>query len=125
MAVSATINGVMIEQFIAHPQRQFYDAANSIRKIVRNEPEQNQIISGVSGNQISLMTGIPCINDAHGPQERPEKDQPGWFLAWTGLSSDANARFSAYRLEEVAAYPVFDDPGRTPLILFKMVRRVQ
>ena len=125
MAVSATINGVMIEQFIAHPQRQFYDAAISIRKIVRSDPEQNQIISGVSGNQISLMTGIPCINDAHGPQERPEKDQPGWFLVWTGLSSDANARFSAYRLEEVAAYPVFDDPGRTPLILFKMVRRVQ
>ena len=128
MAVSATINGVMIEQFIAHPQRQFYDAAISIRKIVRSDPEQNQIISGVSGNQISLMTGIPCINDAHGPQERvarPAKDQPGWFLAWTGLSSDANARFSAYRLEEVAAYPVFDDPGRTPLILFKMVRRVQ
>ena len=125
MAVSATINGVMIEQFIAHPQRQFYDAAISIRKIVRSDPEQNQIISGVSGNQISLMTGIPCINDAHGPQERPEKDQPGWFLVWTGLSSDANARFSAFRLEEVAAYPVFDDPGRTPLILFKMVRRVQ
>jgi hypothetical protein len=125
MAVSATINGVMIEQFVAHPERQFYDAANSIRQTVRSDPEQNQVISGVSGNQISLMTGIPCINDAHGPQERAAKDQPGWFLAWAGLSSDANARFSAFRLEEVAAYPVFDDPGRTPLILFKMVRRVQ
>ncbi len=125
MAASATINGVMIEQFVAHPQRQFYDAANSIRKIVRSDPEQNQVISGVSGSQISLMTGIPCINDAHGPQERAANDQPGWFLAWADLSSDATARFSAFRLEEVASYPVFDDPGRTPLILFKMVRRVQ
>jgi hypothetical protein len=125
MAASATINGVMIEQFIAHPERQFYNAANSIRKIVRSDPAQNQVISGVSGSQISLMTGIPCINDANGPQERAAKDQPGWFLAWTDLSSDAIARFPAFRLEEVAAYPVFDDPGRTPLILFKMVRRVQ
>ena len=128
MAASAIINGIMIEQFVAHPERQFYDAANSIRKIIRSDLEQNQVISGVSGTQISLMTGIPCINDAHGPQEtarRAAKDQPGWFLAWTDLSSDAIARFSAFRLEEVAAYPVFDDPGRTPLILFKMVRRVQ
>jgi hypothetical protein len=128
MAVSATINGVMIEQFVAHPERQFYDAANSIRQIVRSNPEQNQVISGVSGTQISLMTGIPCINDAYGTQEtagRFAKDQPGWFLAWTDLSSDAVARFSAFRLEKVAAYPVFDDPGRTPLILFKKVRRVQ
>jgi len=123
MAASATINGLMIEQFVAHPERQFYDAANSIRTIVRSDPEQNQVISGVSGSQISLMTGIPCINDAHGPQERAAKDQPGWFLAWTESPSDANARFPAFRLEEVAAYPVFDDSGRTPLILFKMVRR--
>ena len=125
MAASATINGLMIEQFIARPQRQFYDAANSIRKIVRSDPEQNQVITGVSGTQISLMTGIPCINDANGPQQRAAKDQPGWFLAWAELPSDATARFSAFRLEEVAAYPVFDDPGRTPLILFKIVRRVQ
>jgi Dolichyl-phosphate-mannose-protein mannosyltransferase len=126
MAASATINGVMVEQFVAHPERQFYDAANSIRKIVRGDPGQDQLITGVSASQISLMTGIPFIDDVHGTQETTSKDarvQPGWFLVWTGLSSDDSARFSAFRLEEVAAYPVFDDPGRTPLILFKMVRR--
>ena len=125
MAASATINAVMIEQFVAHPQRQFYDAANSIRRIIRSDPGQNQLISGVSGSQISLMTGIPCINDADSPQKRAAKNQPGWFLAWTELPSDAIARFSAFRLEEVASYPVFDDSGRTPLILFRMVRRAQ
>jgi len=125
MAASATINGFMIGQFIAHPKRQFFDAANSIHKIVRSDPEQNQMISGVSGTQISLMTGIPSINDAHGPQERAAKDQPGWFLAWTELPSDATARFPVFQLEEVAAYPVFDDPGRTPLILYKMVPRAR
>ncbi len=128
MAASATINGVMIEKFVAHPERQFYDAANSIRKIIRSHPEQNQLISGVSGSQISLMTGIPSVNDAYGPQEtarKVAKVQPGWYLAWTSLSSDDNARFSAFRLEKVADYPVFDDPGRTPLILFKKVRRAQ
>jgi len=128
MAASAAINGVMIEQFIAHPERQFYDAANSIQKIIRSDPEQNQLITGVSASQISLMTGIPFIDDVYGTQETASKlakDQPGWFLEWTGLSSEDNARFSSFRLEEVAAYPVFDDPGRTPLILFKMVRRDQ
>jgi hypothetical protein len=128
MAVSATINGIMIEQFVAHPERQFYDAANSIRTIIRSDPEQNQLISGVSGSQISLMTGIPFTDDVHGTQEMAREsaeDQPGWFLVWTELSSDDIARFSAFRLEKVAAYPVFDDPGRSPLILVKKVRRVQ
>jgi hypothetical protein len=126
MAVSATINGIMIEQFVAHPERQFYDAANSIRKIIRSDPEQNQLISGVSGSQISLMTGIPFIDDVRGMQEATnKKDQPGWFLVWTELSNDDTARFLPSRLEEVAAYPVFDDPGRTPLILVKVTHRVQ
>jgi hypothetical protein len=127
MAASAIVNGGILEKFLAHPERQFYDAANSIRKIVRSDPEQNQLISGVSGSQISLMTGIPSINDSYGPQESASeaaKVQPGWYLVWTGLSSDDYARFSAFRLKRVAAYPVFDDPGRTPLILYKL-RRVQ
>jgi hypothetical protein len=127
MAASATINGVMIGRFVAHPERQFYDAANSIREIVRSDPEQNQMISGVSGSQISLMTGIPSINDDYGPPEtasKAAKVQPGWYLVWTSLSSDDIAQFPAFRLEKVASYPVFDDPGRTPLILYKKVRRV-
>ncbi len=128
MAVSAAMNGVMIAKFVTHPTRQFYDAANSIRQIVRSDPEQNQLISGVSGSQLSLMTGIPSIIDDYGPPETASnatKAEPGWYLAWTGLSSDDIAGFSAFRLDKVAAYPVFDDPDRTPLILYKKVRRVR
>ena len=127
-AASAIINGIMLEKIVVHPERQFYDAANSIRQIVRSDAEQNQTIAGVSGSQISLMTGIPSINDDYGPQEtasKAAKVQPGWYLAWTGLSGDESVRLSAYRLEKIAAYPVFDDPDRTPLILYKKIRRVQ
>jgi 4-amino-4-deoxy-L-arabinose transferase-like glycosyltransferase len=128
MAASAAMSGVIIAKFVTHPTRQFYDAANSIRQIVRSDPEQNQLISGVSGSELSLMTGIPSINDDYGPPETASnatKAEPGWYLAWTGLSSDDIARFSAFHLEKVAAYPVFDDLDRTPLILYKKMRRVQ
>ncbi len=128
MAASAFINAVALEKFIAHPQRQFYDAANSIRQMVRSDPAHAQLISGVSGSQISLMTGIPSVNETYGPPETSQnapKVQPGWYLAWAGLTSDDKALVSAYQLEEVATYPVFDDLDRTPLILYKMVRRTR
>lgn len=123
---SATANGITLAQFVAQPEYQFVSAANSIRAIIRSHPEQKPLILGVSGPQISLMTGIPSINDGFGTEEMSEKIaryQPGWYLAWTGISSDDAPLLAPYQLEKVASYPVFDDDERTPLILYKMTPR--
>lgn len=127
MAISITSNVVMTSQFLTHRDFDFRDAAVAIAGMIRSHPEQSQLVLGVSGPQISLMTGIPAINDFYGTQdgaEKLERYQPGWYLAWNGIDADNQAMLAGYRLEKVASYQAFDDDDRTTLILYKMVRRV-
>jgi len=126
IGISAAVNVATILQFVAHRQYQYYDAATSIRSIIRNDPRQNPLIFGVSGSQISLMTGIPSINDVFGTQDMAQKIlryQPGWYLAWNEIDGETRALLTPFRLEEVASYPVFDDEERNKLILYKLVPR--
>jgi hypothetical protein len=126
LVISAAMNVATIFQFVVHRQYQFCDAAASIQKIVTSDPRQNPLIFGVSGSQISLMTGIPSINDSYGTQDMAQKVllyQPGWYLAWNGIAEEHRAPLVPFRLEEVSSYPVFDDDERDQLILYKMARR--
>jgi hypothetical protein len=128
IAISAGSNVAMIVQFVTHPEYQYYDAALSIREIIRSEPEHNQLIFGVSGSQLSLMTGIPSINDAYSTQDMAEKVaryNPGWYLAWNGIADENHTLLSPFQMIEIASYPVFDDDDRNKLILYKMVRRAE
>jgi len=126
LALSAAANIAMIAQYLSQRQYQFRDAANSIRSIVAGDPSQRQLILGVSGSQISLMTGIPSIDDAYGTQDTARKVslyQPGWYLVWNDIAQENQAMLAPFRLEEAASYPVFDDDERTKLILYKMTPR--
>jgi hypothetical protein len=126
MAGSIVADLVMTEQFLANRDYDFQNAALSIRDVIRSHPEQKPLILGVSGNQISLMTGIPSINDGYGTEEMTEKVaryQPGWYLAWKDVAQEDHTFLSAYRLEKVASYPAFDDDDRGALTLYKLVRR--
>jgi 4-amino-4-deoxy-L-arabinose transferase-like glycosyltransferase len=126
MAASVVANVVMIGQFLTHRDYDLQATANEIREIVRSHPEQKPLLFGVSGAQISLMTGIPSINDGFSIEEMPAKlasYQPGWYLAWNSISPEDESFLSPYRLEKVASYTVFDDDERNPLILYKMVRK--
>jgi 4-amino-4-deoxy-L-arabinose transferase-like glycosyltransferase len=126
MAASVIANVVMIEQFLTHFDYDFRDAARGIAETIRSHPEQKPLILGVSGNQITLMTGIPSINDGFGTEDMAKKVasyQPGWYLAWNDISPETEEFLSPYRLEKMASYSVFDDDERSTLILYKMVRR--
>jgi hypothetical protein len=126
MVASLGANVVMMSQFLTHRDYDFYNAANSIRDIIRSHPEQKALILGVSGPQISLMTGIPSINDFYGTEDAAEKlkrYQPGWYVAWNGVAPENVELLAPYQLEKVGSYPAFDDDDRTTLILYRMVRR--
>jgi hypothetical protein len=126
ITASVVMNFVTISQFLAHRDYDFHDAARSIAAIIRTHPEQKPLILGVSGNQLSLMTGIPSINDGYGTEDRSEKVaryQPGWFVAWNDVSMQDEEFLSAYSLEKIASYPAFDDDDRGALTLYKMVRK--
>jgi hypothetical protein len=126
MGASVVANLAMISQFLTHRDYDFYDAALSIRDIIRKNPEQKPLILGVSGPQISLMTGIPSINDGFGTEDMAEKVaryKPGWYVAWNDVSLENEEFLSTCRLEKVASYPAFDDDDRGALTLYKMLRR--
>jgi dolichyl-phosphate-mannose-protein mannosyltransferase len=127
MIGAVVANVVTIGQFLTHRDYDFRDAANSIRNIVRSHPEQKALMLGVSGPQISLMTGIPAINDGFGTQDMAEKVaryQPGWYLAWSDAAPEKESFLSGFQLEKVASYPVFDDDDRNLLILYKLIRKM-
>ena len=126
MIGAVVANVVMIGQFLTHRDYDFISAANSIREIIRSDPEQKALMLGVSGAQISLMTGIPSINDGFGTEDMAEKVpryQPGWYLAWNDAASESEGFLSGFQLEKVASYPAFDDDDRGALTIYKIVRK--
>jgi hypothetical protein len=126
MAASMVANVVTIGQFLTHRDYDLQAAAIGIRNIVRSHPEQKPLLFGVSGAQLSLMTGVPSINDGYSMEDmaaKLESYQPGWYLTWNSISPEDESFLSPYRLEKMASYPAFDDDERTPLILYKMTPR--
>jgi len=126
MIGAVVANIVMIGQFLTHRDCDFRDAANSIGNIVRSHPGQKALMLGVSGPQISLMTGIPAITDGFGTEDMAEKVaryQPGWYLAWSDTVAEKESFLSGFQLEKVASYPAFDDDDRGELSIYKMVRK--
>lgn len=125
MAGSIVSNSVMTGQFLTHRDYDFRDAAAAIGTIVRSHPEQKALTLGVSGNQISLMTGIPSINDGFGTEEMAEKVaryQPGWYLAWNDVAFASADYLTPFHLEKMASFAVFDDEDRSTLTLYKLVQ---
>jgi hypothetical protein len=125
-AASVIANAVMIDQFLTNRDYDFHNAAMAIRDTIRSHPEQKALILGVSANQLSLMTGIPSINDGYGTEDMAEKVaryQPGWYVAWNDVTQEDHAYLSVYKLEKVASYPAFDDDDRGALTLYKLVRK--
>jgi hypothetical protein len=82
------------------------------------------LLLGSSGDQLALMMGIPSINDGYSNQDLDKKVlayQPGWYVGWNDLDDDILNSLSAYRLDEVANFPVFDHEDRDRLKLYRMV----
>lgn len=125
IAVAIILNTGTIVSYLRHRTFQFYDASQSISKIVKNDSQHSPLILGISGSQISLMTGLPSINDVYGTEYLDRKIaiyNPGWFLAWNGIGPDQRAVLANYRIEKVASYHVFDNDDRDELILFRLDR---
>jgi hypothetical protein len=124
LAAGVVLNTYQIAGFLKHRQYQFYSAARSIQAMVNAEPAVHRLLLGTSGDQLSLMTGIPAINDSYSKQDLGQKVlhyQPGWYLGWNDLDQDILDSLSDYRLNEVASFPVFDRDERNCLKLYRMV----
>jgi len=110
--------------FLLRPSYDFLAAARAIAATVRADKGHSDLIVSISGSDLTLMTGLPSINDDFGTAEfadRVRQYHPGWYVAWNDVEDDkADALTPLYNLERVAAYPAMDDPDRNLLILYRL-----
>ncbi|MGI8770054.1 MAG: ArnT family glycosyltransferase [Acidobacteriaceae bacterium] len=122
--VSASLNGIRTVRFVCRPEYTFVHAAENLTHYIDNHPNGNRLLLSISGNDITLITGLPSICDDYGTMDLPDRIrryQPGWYAAWNeldpGTLQDLHTQFS---LERVASFRAFDDPDRNLLILYKL-----
>ena len=126
LVVLAIVVPDAIEQlhFILHPTYDFRNAAEQIAALVRADKTHSNLILSISGSDITLMTGLPSIDDDFGTMELPDRVRayrPGWYVAWNDVEDDkTEALAPLYDLVRVAAFPAMDDPDRNLLILYRL-----
>jgi hypothetical protein len=111
-------------RYVAHPTFDFHNAAQQIKEIVLEDHTHSHLILSISGSDLTLMTGLPSIDDDFGTMELSDRVQlyhPGWYVTWNDVDDDkADALTPLYHLERIADYPVMDDPDRNLLILYRL-----
>jgi 4-amino-4-deoxy-L-arabinose transferase-like glycosyltransferase len=124
LAAALVLDVAQLGGFVRHRQYQFYQAAESIRAIVDADPKAHRLLLGASGDQLSLMMGVGSINDGYGSEDLDKKAasyRPGWYAGWNDLDQDILGDLSAYRLDKVATFRIFDNDQRNLLTLYRMV----
>jgi hypothetical protein len=110
--------------FVRSPTYTFLAAAQGIREIVLADQTHSHLILGISGSDITLMTGLPSIDDDFGTMDLDERVRvyrPGWYAAWNQVDDDKMDDLTPlFRLVRVAAFPAMDDPDRNLLILYRL-----
>jgi hypothetical protein len=110
--------------YVLHPEYTFRAAAEAVRDIVLADKTHPDLVLSISGSDLTLMTGLPSIDDDFGTMELAERVKtyrPGWYAAWNELDDDKmDALTPLYRIERVAAFPAMDDPDRNLLILYRL-----
>lgn len=110
--------------FAWHPDFTFVNAATDLTNYMDAHPNGNRMLLSISGNDITLITGLPSICDDFGTLDLPSrvrKYQPGYYASWNDLDPGTlEDLHTQYWLEQVASFQAFDDPERNKLVLFKL-----
>jgi hypothetical protein len=110
--------------YLLHPTYDFEAAAQGIKQAVLADKTHPHLILSISGSELTLMTGLPSIDDDFGTaslEDRVKQYRPGWYVAWNEVDDDkADSLTLYYQLQRVAAFPAYDDPDRNLLILYRL-----
>ncbi len=125
----AAHNAAVTLQAALHPEYTWITAARALTACIKMhsgaQPDARRLLLATSGDEITLMTGLPAANDDFGtdlPERRIERAQPGWFATWNDLDPAILAALHrSYALRQIAVYPVMDDSERNRLVLFRLV----
>ena len=129
IAIAIGVNGAQLLNYAAHPEYTFVEAAGRLTDYIDQHPNGNRVLLCVSGDEITLITHLPTLNDLFTTPTLETPDlagkvgyyQPGWYASWNtldpGMLEDIHSHDS---VEQVAKFRAFDDPTRNVLILFKL-----
>jgi len=110
--------------FVLHPTYEFQTAAQNIKSIVLADPTHSHLILSISGSDLTLMTGLPSIDDDFGTMDmdvRARLYQPGWYIEWNDIEDDKMESLAPYfRIERVATFNAMDDAERNQMILYRL-----
>ena len=125
VAILIAVNAWSTVHIATHPQYTLQSAADSVARYIDQHPSGRRLLLSESGDQISLMTGLPAMGDDFGTiplHEEIAALDPGWFAAWTTVDPKTLAEIHLRsHLQKVAAYEVMDDPRRNLLVLYRLV----
>jgi hypothetical protein len=129
-AVAVVVLGIAVPDavqqmdFVLHPTYEFITAANNIKRIVMADPTHSHLILSVSGSDLTLMTGLPSIDDDFGTMDmdvRALTYQPGWYVTWNDIEDDEMGYLAPYfHIQRVATFDAMDDPDRNQMILYRL-----
>ncbi len=121
---TAGVHGWRTIGYAMHPEYTWVNAATELTQYIDAHPNGKRLMVATSGDEITLMTGLPAICDELSTDDLAKKVsryEPGWFATWNevdpGTLADLHTRYS---LEQVASFNAFDDPERNVLVLFKL-----
>jgi hypothetical protein len=127
--LAAGINGAATLDYATHPEYTFVNAAARMARYIDEHPNGKRLLLSVSGDEITLVSHLPTINDLFvapgaGIDDLATKVgfyQPGWYATWNvldpGMLEDIHSHYS---VEQVGKFHAFDDPARNVLVLFKL-----
>jgi hypothetical protein len=122
--VAAAANTAQTVTYVTHPEYTFVNAADHLTQYIDAHPNGRRLLLSISGDQIMMATRLPAMCDDYGSMPLTEKlgeYQPGWYAAWNDLDPETlEDLHTRYSLEQVAAWPAFDDSDRNLLVLFKL-----
>ncbi len=110
--------------YVLHPTYDFEAAAQGVQQIVLADPTHSHLVLSISGSDLTLMTGLPSIDDDFGTYDldkRVRDYRPGWYAAWNDVEDDkADSLTQLYTMHRVADFPAYDDSDRNLLILYRL-----
>jgi hypothetical protein len=125
VAAVLVLSTVRTVALLRHPTYTFWNAASRIKQIIDGDPSSRRLLLAESGDQITLMTGQPSLCDDFGAvplRDEIRQQDPGWFATWDGVIPATLAELhTRYHLQRIAVFPVSSDPGRSALLLYRLV----
>jgi hypothetical protein len=104
--------------YLRHPTYEFEAAAQGIKRIVLADKNHSHLILSISGSDLTLMTGLPSIDDDFGTYDmdvRVKQYQPGWYAAWNDVEDDkADAITPRHRTRRHTPKPLLTKMGQQP-----------